>query len=128
MKLTKKNIAVFNASKHLLCVCPSAYRAASAFGLSTQNIHYACTGRVIASAGYYFRYVIEPIDMTAPRILSLTEYDKLCGVSRRVYKNKTMSRATLNIKRHTKRKRVRADNNTLDALYIAGVLWNPTKE
>lgn len=99
---TAKRVLVFNPSKKLIAIFHSATATARTFGMNVQPIHYACTGECVSSNGLYFRYLDPEIEVTLEDLgsLKLEAYDELCGVERKVYKNKSMSRAGMKYRKH----------------------------
>lgn len=93
---------VFNPSKKLIAIFCSANATAKTFCMNVQPIHYACTGECVSSNGMYFRYLDPEIEVTLDDLgtLKLEEYDELCGVKRKVYKTKSMSRAGMKYRKH----------------------------
>lgn len=86
-------ILVFNPLKKLIAIFQSSNAAASALNIKVQSIHYACTGKTITCGDYYVRHLSDEIEVTIDDlgVLTVQEYDQLCGVERKVYptKNKT---------------------------------------
>lgn len=97
-----KRVLVFNSSKKLVAIVQSTNVAAKMLNMNVQPIHYACVGKCVSSGGYYFRHLFEDIEITIDDlgILKVEEYDQLCGVERKVYKNKSMSRAGMKYRKH----------------------------
>lgn len=87
-------ILVFNPLKRLVGIFQSTRAAAITLGATTQSIHYACTGVTISARNLYFRHLSDEIEVTLDDLgtLRLEEYDQLCGVERKYYKTKNMSR------------------------------------
>jgi len=94
-------ILVFNSLKRLVAVFQSTNAAALAFNVKVQSIHYACTGQCISCQNYYFRHLMDDIEVTWDDlgVLTVEEYDELCGVQRRVYATKNMSRKGMKYKK-----------------------------
>lgn len=94
MKGKPNRVLIFSSRKKLIAICQSEHMVAKAFKLSTQAIHYACTGRCMSSQGMYFRHLYDDIEVTLEDFDTLTveEYDQLCGVERKVYKTRHMTR------------------------------------
>jgi hypothetical protein len=97
-----KRVLIFNPSKRLIAIVGSARAAAKMLGINIQPIHYACTGKCISSNGFYFRHLSDDIEITLEDlgVLKVDEYDQLCGIERRVFKNRSMSRAGMKYKKH----------------------------
>lgn len=87
-------ILIFNPLKKLVGIYNSIHATARSFNVNMQSIHYACNGTCMSCQGHYFRQLYDGIEVTYKDlgILTVTEYDKLCGVERKVYATKTMSR------------------------------------
>ncbi len=87
-------ILVFNPLKRLIAVYSSLNSAASAFGVSAPNIHYACSGKCITCNNLYFRQLKNGVTVTFEDLgkLKLQDYDKLCGVERKYYKTGEITR------------------------------------
>lgn len=85
---------VFNPLKRLVAIVQSNTAAAKLFDAKVQGIHYACTGKCMSCKGLYFRSLDNSIEVTLDDlgVLKLDEYDELCGIERKTYENKTMSR------------------------------------
>jgi hypothetical protein len=80
-----KQVLVFNASRKLLAIVRSLHSAAELAGASPMSVSYCCTGKSIASNGYYFRYINPEVEVDTNEdlgALRIEEYDKLCGVKR----------------------------------------------
>lgn len=99
-------ILVFSSLKRLVGIFQSVTSTAKAFGARSQSIHYACNGTCISCQGLYFRHLQDDIEVTLDDlgVLKLDEYDKLCGVERKVYRNKNMTRAGMKYKKKPKNK------------------------
>ena len=97
-------ILVFNSLKRLIAIFQSVSATAKAFNTSSQSIHYVCTGRCISCQGLYFRHLMDDIEVTFDDlgVLKLEEYDQLCGVERKIYKTKNMSRTGMKYKKKIK--------------------------
>lgn len=97
-----KRVLCFNSMKKLIGVFQSVNAAAKAFGINVQPIHYACTGQCISTQGYYFRHLSDDVEVSLDDLgtLRVDEYDELCGIKRKIYKNKSMSRAGMKYRRH----------------------------
>lgn len=89
-----KQVLIFNRHKKLSGISASKYEAAKITGLSPSNISQACTGTLIATGGFYFRYIDNSIIIELSDIgtLRLEDYDKMCGVDRILYPTASMSR------------------------------------
>lgn len=95
-KLTDKpnRVLVFNSLKRLVAIFQSISATAKALDTHSQSIHYVCTGKCISCQGMYFRHLQDDIEVTLEDlgVLRLEEYDQLCGIERKIYKTKNMSR------------------------------------
>lgn len=89
-----QKVLMFNARHTLVALFSSQSEAAKATGISSQAVHFACSGRNISSGGYYFRnynpaFVIDHTDFG---VMTVEKYDEACGYTRRLYSNTTMER------------------------------------
>lgn len=90
-----RRILVFNPLKKFIAVFSSQLQAARVLGVKTPTIKAACDGTAISTCGLYLRWWNPDIEIEVDKemgVLLLSEYDQLCGVQRRVYKNKRMNR------------------------------------
>jgi len=98
-----KPILVFNRKKVLALIAKSLNEASKySHELSAGNMSKVCRGELISLGTYYFRY-IDPeieIDLSDIGVLTLEEYDELCGVKRPVYANTKMSRKKWKYRKH----------------------------
>lgn len=96
-------VLVFNSLKRLVAIYHSVYSTAKALNIGTQSIHCACIGRCIACQGMYFRTLFDDIEVTLEDlgVLTLAEYDELCGIDRKVYATKHMTRKGMKYKKKT---------------------------
>lgn len=101
-------VLVFNPLKRLVAIYQSCTATALAFGAKVQSIHYACNGECISCHGYYFRKLDDDIEVTLDDLGTLTveEYDKLCGVERKLYANKRMTRKGMRYKKGKSKSKV----------------------
>lgn len=91
--LPSKQVLVFNGAYVLVAVVRSLHSAADFSGINLQSISFSCTGKYVATGGFYFRHVhpdIE-IDFSDLDTLTLQEYDRLCGISRRYFTVREMA-------------------------------------
>lgn len=100
-KLSKSyvtRVLCFSPMKRLISIHQSITMTAKQFHTSSANIHFACTGESISSCGFYFRFLSDNIEVTQEDLgtLRLEEYDDLCGVKRKYYPTKIMSRSKTN--------------------------------
>ncbi|GAB6013174.1 hypothetical protein [Viscerimonas tarda] len=91
-----KNVLIFNSSQVLVAIARSLRSAAELMNYcNLQAISFACTGKYVASGGYYFRHVQSDVEIRMEHLntLNLQEYDRLCGEERKYYTKKQMLRA-----------------------------------
>lgn len=91
-----KRILVFNPLKKFIGVISSQLQAARILGVRTPTIKAACDGKAISTCNLYLRWWDPEIEINIMEelgVLTLREYDQLCGVKRRVYKDGKMNRA-----------------------------------
>lgn len=98
-------ILVFNPLKRLIAIFQSTVSAGKALGIKSQSIHYVCIGKNISCQGLYFRHLSDEIEVTLDDLgtLKLEEYDKLCGVERKIYKTKNMTRVGMKYNKQPKK-------------------------
>lgn len=109
MAWKSKRVLVFNPRKILIAIFHSGFAAARSYGIHTQSVHYACTGRSVSASKNYFRYEDENVEIDEKEdlgTLKLDEYDKLCGVEYKTYHNSLMTRK--GSKYNTKKRKERA--------------------
>lgn len=90
-----RRILVFNPLKKFVSVFSSQLQAARILGVKPQTIKAACDGTAISTCNLYLRWWNPEIEIDVDKelgVLTLKEYDQLCGVQRKVYKNKRMNR------------------------------------
>lgn len=90
-----RRILVFNPLKKFIGVISSQLQAARMLGVRTPTIKAACNGTAISTCNLYLRWWNPDIEIDVNEELgelTLKEYDQLCGVQRRVYKDKKMDR------------------------------------
>lgn len=102
-------ILVFNPLKRLVAFFGSETAAAKAFNVSSVSIHLAVSGETISCNNLYFRKLSENIEVTFEDFgkLKLEEYDSMCGVKRKYYATKEMTRKGM--KYNTKNKKKHED-------------------
>ena len=85
--LPSKQLLVFNGAYVLIAVVRSLHSAADFSGINLQSISFSCTGKYVATGGFYFRHAHPDvqIDLSDLDNLTLQEYDRLCGVERRYF-------------------------------------------
>ena len=89
-----KRVLVFNSLKRLINIGQSAFALAKANNWNLSSVRSACLGTTITYNNLYFRYLDDNIEVTADDlgVLELVKYDELCGVTRKMYPDKKMSR------------------------------------
>ncbi len=90
-----RRILVFNPLKKFIGVFASQLQAARILGVKTPTIKAACDGTAISTCSLYLRWWNPEIEIDVDKELgelTLSEYDQLCGVQRKVYRNKRMNR------------------------------------
>ncbi len=97
-------ILVFNPLKKLVGIYHSTYATAKSFNTRLQSIKYACDGTCVSCQGHYFRVMDETIGVTLESlgVLTLQEYDRLCGVERKVYRTGKMERKGMRYNKQSK--------------------------
>jgi len=97
-----KRILVFNPLKRLVAIFQSLNATANAFNCRPQSIHCACSGESISCNRLYFRILEDDIEVTFDDlgVLRVEEYDKLCGIERKYYKNSKMVRKGMKYKKN----------------------------
>lgn len=100
-----KQILVFSPLKRLVAIFQSLTATANAFNCRPQSIHYACIGKCISCNKLYFRILQDDIEVTLDDLgdLRIEEYDKLCGVERKYYKNSKMERKGMKYKKEQRK-------------------------
>ncbi len=96
-----RRVLVFNSAKRLVAICQSVNATAEMFSVTTQAIFYSCSGQSISCKNYYFRHLEDDIEVSLDDLgtLNVQEYDRLCGVERKVYPNSKMSRKGMKYKK-----------------------------
>lgn len=91
--LPSKQVLVFNGAYVLVGIVRSLHTAADFSGINLQAISFACTGKYVASGGFYFRHAHPDVEIELSDIdsLKLQEYDRLCGISRRYFSTREMA-------------------------------------
>lgn len=91
---TTLRVLIFNKHRILALIAASVNEAARFSNLAPTHISRVCRGIAIAHNKYYFRYISDDIEIELSDIGSLTleQYDKLCGVERKVYSTSSMRR------------------------------------
>lgn len=75
--LPSKQLLVFNGAYVLIAVVRSLHSAADFSGINLQSISFSCTGKYVATGGFYFRHAHPDvqIDLSDLDNLTLQEYD-----------------------------------------------------
>lgn len=90
-----RRILVFNPLKKFIGVFSSQLQAARILGVRTPTVKAACDGDAISTCSLYLRWWDPKIEIDVDEelgVLTLKEYDQLCDVHRKVYKNGRMNR------------------------------------
>jgi hypothetical protein len=100
----------------LIGIVRSVHAAAKLTKGNLQAISFACTGKYVASGGYYFRFVHTDIEIRIDNlnVLKLEEYDKLCGEDRKYYTKKQLQ--ALDLCNQQKQKKVNKRTNSEEKL------------
>lgn len=87
-----KQVLVFNGAYVLIAIVRSLHSASELSGTNLQAISFSCTGKYVATGGYYFRHC-GAADVPSSDVgkLKLQDFDRLCGVTRRYYSIRTMA-------------------------------------
>lgn len=81
-------VLVFGRDRILYGIFSSLTAAAKVANIRRETVFYACSGSMITTGGFYFRYLDQNIEIDYSDLgkLKLEEYDCLCGASdRKVY-------------------------------------------
>lgn len=99
-------VLVFNNMQRFIGPYHSMFAAAKALGTAPASIRAACTGESISCKGLYFRVLEDDIQIGREDlgVLTLSEYDALCEVDRRIYPDRRMSRQGMKYKSKPKPK------------------------
>lgn len=110
---TPSRTLVFNPRRKLIAIIQSNTAAANIFKANTQSIHYACNGRCMSCKGFYFRVLDSSIEVTLDDlgVLTLEEYDELCGVDRKIFKNTSMTRKGMKYRKRVKSEEKENENS-----------------
>lgn len=90
-----RRILAFSPLKKLIVLFASQLQAAKVLGVRTPTIKAACDGKAISTCHLYLRWWDPEIEIDFNKelgVLTLKEYDELCGVERRVYNTRRMDR------------------------------------
>lgn len=90
-----RRILVFSPLKKFIAVFASQLQAARVLGVRTPTVKAACNGEAISTCNLYLRWWDPKIEIDVDQELgelTLREYDQLCGVQRRTYRNGKMNR------------------------------------
>ncbi len=80
-----RRVLVFNLKKRLAAIYASRLQAAKALDCRSQVINNACDGQLSSYKGMYLRWWDKDIEIDAYNelgILSVKEYDEICGIKR----------------------------------------------
>lgn len=85
-------VLIFNGARKLVSITRSLHVAAEMTFCNLQAISFCCTGKYVQSCGYYFRHLDPRVLVEIEDLDSLTveEYDRLCGESRKYYSIRMM--------------------------------------
>jgi hypothetical protein len=88
-----KYVLIFSHTKVLIAIVRSVHAAAKLTNGNLQAISFACTGKYIASGGYYFRHIQPDMKVRVEDLnqLKLEEYDDRCGNVRCYYSTKELA-------------------------------------
>lgn len=91
--LPSKTVLVFNGAYVLIAIIRSLHSAADFSDINLQAISFACTGKYVASGGFYFRHAHPDVQIEMADLdnLRLQEYDRLCGATRRYFSVREMA-------------------------------------
>ena len=97
-----KYVLIYTGAQELLAVMRSLNTASDLCNLNLQAISFCCTGKYVSSGGLYFRHVDPKVEIEFVDFynLSLSEYDKMCGVVRRYHPEEDMLRRRILEKQH----------------------------
>lgn len=90
-----KSVIVFDSNLKLVGMFSSYYTAAKTTGVSHQMIAKACSGKIIATKGMYWRevdtkeYIMDCDDLGT---LTLLDFDREQGIDRRIYATRNMKK------------------------------------
>lgn len=88
-----KKVLVFNGARVLVAIVRSLQTVSELTGKSPQSISMACTGKYVSTGGFYFRHASKRIEIEEDDIgkLKLTDYDNLCGETRKYHPVREMA-------------------------------------
>lgn len=91
--LPSKQVLVFNGAYVLIAIVRSLHSAADFSSINLQSISFSCTGKYVATGGFYFRHAHPDIQIEMSDIdtLTLQEYDRMRGVERRYFTIREMA-------------------------------------
>lgn len=81
--------------KRFICVFSSQLQTARVLGVTTPTVKKTCDGDAMSVCKLYLRWWNPEIEIDVNNelgVLTLKEYDELCGIERRVYKDSKMNR------------------------------------
>lgn len=88
-----KQVLVFNGAYVLIAIVRSLHSAAEFSGNNLQAISFCCTGKYVATGGFYFRHAHPDIEIEVSDLdtLKLQDYDRMCGEARRYFTVREMA-------------------------------------
>lgn len=88
-----KLVLTFNGARVLVSISRSMHIVSQKTGSSLQAISYCCSGKYIATRGFYYRLLHPDVEIEISDIdnLRLEEYDKMCGEQRKYYTVREMA-------------------------------------
>jgi hypothetical protein len=91
---TAKPILIFNQRRKLTLMASSILEAARFSKIEATQISRACSGNLMSTKSFYFRYISPEVELAFSDFgqLKLEEYDQLCGVVRPIYATSKMNR------------------------------------
>lgn len=89
-----KVVLIFNGAQMLISIFRSLHSASEFSGLNLQAISFCCTGKYVSSGGFYFRHLHPEIIIGLNDLnkLNLTDYDKMCGETRKYHSVREMAK------------------------------------
>ena len=96
-------LLVFNSRRILSFIAASAYEIGKISDIRPDCITKASRGDLISTGNYYFRYFDKKVEVEISDVgeLTLEEYDKLCGVERKLCPTKDHNRKKRRITKTT---------------------------
>lgn len=113
-----KVVLIFNGYKLLIAIAGSLHNASDLTGGNLQAISSNCTGKKMSSGGFYFRHLIDEIQIERADFgtLNIEDYDNMCGQIRSYHTPDAMMKKRIKskIKKRKKDKKDGAENNECD--------------